>query len=383
MSYTVGGHYNFPNLLQLWCVSKHSNDPDSGNDGVTDNGSNSRRYESDKGGPIMINSSHLSGQTLPDFSNTEVKLAYCIGMDRGPCWKVVWSNWKPFRRKGDEDNNLLGILAVVCGDGSCLVFVLPRSLSTVSSTALPTNGCTDSIADKVVVIPESSVCRWELKVPSEKGSLDNISIISAAWNPQDPFQLSCGLADGSVAVYNLDPELLSPPSLSSPPPPQISPPTPQLSAQQQQHLKQFLSSSLATSSHITSQTLSNVSFPSSSSYLPDSKKKTIEVSKTLSESRSRYYPVPNLYLKENTNDNNNVNHHNHEQYLGSKSNNQRTNRKRRHSNDLSSNDERPISNAVRAVSYCPVNPHLLLSAGYGSDVKVSLDHCMISSFFFE
>lgn len=378
MSYTVGGHYSFPNLLQLWCVSKQFNNPDSGDDGVTDNGIDSRLcHGSDKGdkGSIMMNSSHSSREILPDFSNTEVKLAYCIGMDRGPCWKVVWSNWKPPRGRGDEDCNLLGMLAVVCGDGSCLVFVLPRSLSTVSSTALLTNGCTDSIAEKVVVIPECSVCRWELKIPSEKGSLDNISIISASWNPQDPLQLSCGLADGSVAIYDLNPELLSPSSLS-PPPPQIS--TPQLSAQQQQHLKQFLSSSLATSSQITSQTLSNVSFPSSTSYLPDSKKKTIEASKTLSESRSRNYPVPNLYLKEYTNDNNNVNHHNHEQYLESKSNNHRANKKRRHSNVSSSNDERPISNAVRAVSYCPVNQNLLLSAGYGSDVKVSLDHFLIS-----
>lgn len=363
MSYTVGEQYNFPNLLQIWRVHNRSGSrADSENDGETDSGT-CGGYEGNIGDRrIMMNSSRSSYRTVHDFSNTEAHLAYCIGMDRGSCWKVVWSPWNPFRAKGAEDGTcLMGVLAVVCGDGSCLVFVLPKSLSSASSgTARPSIESKDCVANNVVVIPEASVCRWVLTVPIEKGSVENISIISASWNPHDSLQLSCGLADGSVAIYNLDPELSSPPSLHSPPP---LPPT--LSTSIPQNIQQFLSSSMATSSHITSQSLSNASL---------SKKNTIDTCNIPYESRSKNAPLPCVHLRDHIHDTNNFDQSNYQNDLENHLKRHENNRNRCVSNDLFSIEKRTLNNgsAVRSVSYCPLHPQLLLSAGYGSDIKVNL-----------
>lgn len=42
---------------------------------------------------------------------------------------------------------------------------------------------------------------------------DTVNITTASWNPHNPLQLCCGLADGTIVVWDLDPATLSPTAL--------------------------------------------------------------------------------------------------------------------------------------------------------------------------
>lgn len=185
--YTLGAKYTTPNLLQIWKVQSTKVDSTAG-----------------------------KKKTNPPRTSTETKasLEYCVGLpSRGPVWKAVWSTWTPFSPSdgdlGDdvEDTesaretcekclNFLGIIAVVCGDGSCLVLVLPRkatpdfasptpsvpssssSSSSSSSTsakiihsksssasASASTSTSSPPVERVPVISEISVCRWVVTVP--------------------------------------------------------------------------------------------------------------------------------------------------------------------------------------------------------------------------
>jgi WD40 repeat protein len=159
---------------------------------------------------------------------------------RGPCWKVSWSTWEPYKSSDSNINSeeekyseqveekameLLGLLAVVCGDGSCLVLVLPKTATPYFSTSkehsspskesFSSSSEASSPVDKVLVIPEHAVCRWEITVPGSSFKApgypdnENISIMTAVWSPHDPLELCCGLADGTAIIWNLDCKLLS------------------------------------------------------------------------------------------------------------------------------------------------------------------------------
>lgn len=188
--YTLGAKYTTPNLLQIWKVQSTSVDFDS---------STELTGEANK----KKNNSRQSN------SETRATLEYCVGLPfRGPVWKAVWSTWTPFRAlNGDLEGgiestesdketyekslNFLGLIAVVCGDGSCLVLVLPRTAtpdfaSPSSSLPIPSSSSSSSSAlnksqassststststssapvDRVPVISEISVCRWVVTVP--------------------------------------------------------------------------------------------------------------------------------------------------------------------------------------------------------------------------
>ena len=341
--HAVGDQTSTPSLLQIWRIRIQQT-----------GGLQSKR----SGGYVqrnMMNRSTQSDDVKPPGLDNDVSLSYCVGL-RGPIWKIAWSDWAPYRydkddeseeermdkdrdsdrgRRGDgmQSSNFLGLVAVVCGDGSCMILVLPKkvrasgatvtasSTSTTlprplshplsepgalpppfssasnvnqkaaSSSSFPSSSSftstspspspsssslssSSSSSSLPSIVLENSVCRWILTVPLERKDRnvgtglgegdkqrkmqmprqqDNrsprskhqngfempsrhrnnetsngqsqshrrhqkksqqrqrqadktISILSASWNPHNPLQLCCGLADGDVAVFDLDPE---------------------------------------------------------------------------------------------------------------------------------------------------------------------------------
>jgi hypothetical protein len=188
--YTLGAKYTTPNLLQIWKIQSSTLDSDSIAETTVEINKTKKNF------PISN-------------SETKATLEYCVGLPfRGPVWKAVWSSWTPFRAlNGDFDGgnesaesdretyekslNFLGLIAVVCGDGSCLVLVLPRTATpnlTASTSSNPpasssssssssssgnmnrtpfsTSSSSSSVpVDRVPVITEVSVCRWVVTVP--------------------------------------------------------------------------------------------------------------------------------------------------------------------------------------------------------------------------
>ena len=87
-------------------------------------------------------------------------------MHRGPNWKLSWSSWCPCPSV-EGGRSLLGLLAVVCGDGSCVVMMLPREISTTRElgTTATSSTASPSIATSVVpVVTEETVRKWVVHV---------------------------------------------------------------------------------------------------------------------------------------------------------------------------------------------------------------------------
>lgn len=74
--------------------------------------------------------------------------------------------------------DMIGLLAVVCGDGSCLLLALP--------------------AKGKDVLLEGSVRVAEVRMPTTM-------VTSVSWACVPPYDLCCGLSDGTVALYSLQP----------------------------------------------------------------------------------------------------------------------------------------------------------------------------------
>ncbi len=147
--------------------------------------------EEDTGFNITSSLDHLP---LPQPAS--VDLAYCVALNsRGPTWGLTWS---PMLFRRGSNPQLLGVLAVVCGDGSCLILVLPRS-----DPALAAWGSQSRGVDDVQVFTESDVCRFEVRLP-------DVAVTTAAWSPHRAFELVCGMMDGSVTVWKLEADMFSP-----------------------------------------------------------------------------------------------------------------------------------------------------------------------------
>lgn len=350
-SYALGQKVRTRNLLQIWAVSKakkvqivsdRSDGPilmnrraaasASGGGDVSGGGYDTHgRREGYSGGADSVQQEQDSAH-----------LCYCVAVDRGPVWKIAWSPWVPFTSKewqARARGGLLGVLAVVCGDGSCLVLVLPTpdadQTSSLSSGVDTVRVCD---AMSVHVLSEKSVCRFVLTVPkgfdpsdgsgSGSGSCggivevhphsitknssnnnnnnnnkreskndDIVSILSVAWNAQKPLQLCCGLLDGNVAIFDLEPHLLGDARTTSTTP-----------------------SALNTASVGTEKS----TIPSTSSRMTDVSQGALSI-------------VPFILLGEDPARSNNLNHR---------------------------------KAAVRSTTFCPYHPHLILSSGYSSDVSV-------------
>ena len=187
--YNYGVKHRSPNLLQIWGLKTKNNE------------ASNKKKSSTK------NSSGTSTTSAGTSCEAAASLQYCVGLQsRGPVWKIAWSSWNPFgveegkeemegegggenaaahaakdRELYETSQNFLGILAVVCGDGSCLVMVLPKSpdsskpssssssstSSSSSSSASASSSSSCSPAERISVLSENSVCRWEVTVPRE------------------------------------------------------------------------------------------------------------------------------------------------------------------------------------------------------------------------
>jgi hypothetical protein len=111
---------------------------------------------------------------------------------------------------------LVGILAVICGDGSCLILKIPdqnyiQNIDMDNTIINNNNNDNDNmknnnnnnnintthVYDNMKVISEKSVLQIEIKV-------ENNPILSLIWNPHVQYQLLCGMYDGSITVWNIE-----------------------------------------------------------------------------------------------------------------------------------------------------------------------------------
>eukprot|EP00597_Dinobryon_sp_UTEXLB2267_P007048 CAMPEP_0170096626 /NCGR_PEP_ID=MMETSP0019_2-20121128/28712_1 /TAXON_ID=98059 /ORGANISM="Dinobryon sp., Strain UTEXLB2267" /LENGTH=628 /DNA_ID=CAMNT_0010318681 /DNA_START=176 /DNA_END=2060 /DNA_ORIENTATION=- len=123
-------------------------------------------------------------------SVVEAGLRFCVDLrGRGSCWALRWRE-TDLRVEAGGDSRRFGVLAAVCGDGSCLVLVLPRDDPAPSSGG-------DASAE--------SAQRVSLRAALE----GSVAVTSVAWSP-DGGQVCCGLSDGSLAVWVLAADQLVP-----------------------------------------------------------------------------------------------------------------------------------------------------------------------------
>lgn len=144
-------------------------------------------------------------------------LSYCVELKgRGPIWGLSWApSWSEssspsspsasFLEKEEGisaaaitaittalDKKSLGLLATVCGDGCCLILLLPRDLSGNRDN----NCCYDSSP----VIDESDVKVTELRI-------HGVMVTCVAWSCHQPFKICCGMSDGSVTIWDIESSL--------------------------------------------------------------------------------------------------------------------------------------------------------------------------------
>jgi WD40 repeat protein len=112
-----------------------------------------------------------------------IKLAYCFGFaSRGSIWEAAWSSVQI------EDPNVIGILALCCGDGRVLILAVPTIEYLLAS-------CKQKI--KTPVINGERFVYWELSCKHHR-------VMSIAWNQLRPWELACGISDGSIAIWQLN-----------------------------------------------------------------------------------------------------------------------------------------------------------------------------------
>jgi len=120
-------------------------------------------------------------------------LTYCVELrSRGPVWGMswapTWSDSSPTQDIAAILDKSLGLLAVVCGDGCCLILLLPRDLDNSSSYSISP------------VIDESDVKVTELRI---LGAM----VTCVAWSYHHPFKICCGMSDGSVTIWTIESSL--------------------------------------------------------------------------------------------------------------------------------------------------------------------------------
>jgi hypothetical protein len=149
--------------------------------------------------------------------------------------------------------------------------------------------------------------------------------MSASWNPHDPLQICCGLADGSVAIWNLDAELLT-----------------------------FSSSRKTKTSKPEMQQPESSAIPSASTSNPTdcdtdlsaATLDTIITINTTSKISIARIVVPSIRLIDQTEPTALI---------------------------PSSSEHIEQSASIRTASFCPFHPHLILTSGYERNIKVDFD----------
>ena len=159
-------------MLQVWHITSEPLDRNTDlNDG-----------EEEAGQDIITNLLTSPSSTTPAHKEC-VQLSYIIAFaTRGALSKVAWLPNEflpaPAHTSALVWEQLLGVVAVVCSDGTCLVLLLPKASAvtlpsrTTASSSTTTRGGSgidrrssgvgvDGIG-KIPVLLEASVCKWEV-----------------------------------------------------------------------------------------------------------------------------------------------------------------------------------------------------------------------------
>lgn len=135
----------------------------------------------------------------PDVTLTadvSAELVYCVALDgRGPSWSCAWSPLAP-----PAASKQLGLLAVVNGDGTCLILQLPKSVTESSSarrSAPSPSSSEEGFRRDTPVVAEAAVVLREVSVPG-------LLVCSVAWNTENAYLFSCGMSDGSLMLWDLN-----------------------------------------------------------------------------------------------------------------------------------------------------------------------------------
>jgi hypothetical protein len=131
------------------------------------------------------------------------QVSYFVSLEkRGSVRSMEWN-------KCVQSNSIIvGLLAVVTGDGNCNIFLLPQSPSSSKKTASASSSSSDTSLPSYLTIPvinEKQVLLCSL--PRLESPV--VRVMSASWNPTELFELCCGMSDGSVIVYSIEETVLS------------------------------------------------------------------------------------------------------------------------------------------------------------------------------
>jgi WD40 repeat protein len=142
----------------------------------------------------------------------EMHLSYCIGLEEsGPVWDIEWGKadgWdedcasesdqnEKEGAEGGEDDLVLGLLGVVCGDGKCRVILIPTPSSLRTQDTASGNVESNNILSNTPLISVTHLQRWELQLAGDM-------VTSLAWGHiSKPYIVACGLASGKIVLWDL------------------------------------------------------------------------------------------------------------------------------------------------------------------------------------
>jgi hypothetical protein len=138
---------------------------------------------------LPTNNNHNNSPSAPVY-----QVSYFIGLNsKGSVVQMAWN------KKFPTSNLILGVLAVVYGNGTCDILIVPQYLSLFSkqkdvSTSSSSTVSFDSF-EKIPVIED-----YHLQICTITHSSQMITSIS--WNPNNAFELSCGMSDGSILLFD-------------------------------------------------------------------------------------------------------------------------------------------------------------------------------------
>ncbi len=166
--------------------------PEVSPDGVAYAAIGGSHFNTDAGSTkIKIEQEFILGKTYHDPNLLQIwqigkacKLLYMIGLrTSGPVWQCKWLSLEKVPDK------IIGILSVICGDGTCLVLVVPNI------------GDPNLLGNKVV-IDENQLILWKI-------CLNSVALTATCWDTvrinaaESTLEMMCGSMNGTIYYWNL------------------------------------------------------------------------------------------------------------------------------------------------------------------------------------
>ena len=168
-----------------------------------------RKDKANKKGKEQTTEKGKEEENVAACADVQVELAYCVELaGRGATWKAAWcpcaatstsssSSFSSSSSSSSTDDSSIGRLAVVNGDGSCLILQLPSVNNVKFSGNSSSNSSSSVSAQKIVpVLQLQSLLVIEVAIP-------DLMAHCVDWNPLIPTQFCCGMSDGSVTMWDL------------------------------------------------------------------------------------------------------------------------------------------------------------------------------------